>query len=81
MSERFCESSVNFCDSMSTKFGKTEDCKIRCCSEELCNYNNSSTSPDDDFEDCDWINAGKPLSVSGFLIEACAMYAVITMVK
>ena len=43
--------------------------------------NNSSTSPDDDFEDCDWINAGKPLSVSGFLIEACAMYAVITMVK
>ena len=81
VSERFCESPVNFCNSMSAEFGKPEDCKIECCSEELCNYNNSSTSPDDDFEDCDWINAGMSLSVSGFLIEACTMYAVMTMVK
>lgn len=60
---------------MSTKFGKPKDCKIECCSEELCNYNISSTSPDDDFEDCDWIDAGMSLSVSGFLIGAWAMYA------
>jgi len=84
--QRFCESPVNFCNSVSEDFGKSEECKIECCSEEFCNYNHSSTSPevpmdDDDSEDCDWIDAGASLSVSGFLIGACAMYAAMTMVK
>lgn len=79
--QRFCESPADFCDSMSAKSGKPEDCKIECCSEELCNYNISSTSPDDDFEDCDWIDTGMSLSVSGFLLGACAMYTAMTMVE
>ena len=83
--QRFCESPVNFCNSVSAKFGKAEECEIECCSQEFCNYN-TSTSPevpseDDDSEDCDWIDAAVSLSVSGFLFGACAMYAAMTMVK
>lgn len=91
--QRHCESPVNFCNSVSAKFGKAEECEIECCSQEFCNYNTSispevptSTSPevpseDDDSEHCDWIDAGMSLSVSGFLFGVCAMYTAMTMVK
>lgn len=72
---------MDFCDSMFVKFGKLEDCKIECCSEELCNYNISSILFDDDFEDCDWIDVGMLLSVSGFLFGVCVMYIVMIMVE
>ena len=81
--QRFCENPLNFCNSVSSKFGKAEECEIECCSEEFCNYDTSTShdSEEDDSEDCDWIDAGMSLGVSGFLIGACAMYAVMTMVK
>ncbi len=83
--QRFCESSENFCNSVSEKFGVVTECEIKCCSQEFCNYNSSTTSvkvplEDDDSEDCDWIDESVPLSFSGFLLGACALYA-IAMVK
>lgn len=77
--QRYCESSDNFCKSVSAHFGTAKECEIECCKEEFCNYN--PDREDDDSEECDWIDAGVSLSVSDFLIGACAMYAAMTMVK
>ena len=77
--QSYCESSNNFCNSVSSKFGTAKECEIECCKEEFCNYN--PDREDDDSEECDWIDAGVSLSVSDFLIGACAMYAAMTMVK
>lgn len=82
--KRFCDDREHFCKSVSTKLGQAKECNIVCCTEEFCNYNNSrykeAMERDDDSDDCDWINAGASLVVSGFLIGACALYA-ITMVN
>jgi len=80
--QRYCESSDNFCNSMSAEHGTAKECEIECCKEEFCNYNPDRDDDDsDDSEECDWIDAGVSLSVSDFLIGACAMYAAMTMVK
>ena len=80
--QKFCGNPVTFCNNVAKIFGKAEECKIECCSEEFCNYNDASSSSDDyDSDDCDWIDAGMSLSVSGVLVGACAMNAVMTVVK
>lgn len=84
--QKYCKSNEDFCNAVSDKFGEAKDCEIECCSEEYCNYNSTHKVPDtkddddDDSEDCDWIDASIPLGVSGFLLGACALYAM-AMVK
>ena len=82
VNKKSCDCGKEFCGSVSKDFGEVTDCDITCCNEEYCNYDPNTVSVPtqfrqftDDSEDCDWSDGSDLLGVSGFLLGACALYA------